>query len=44
MTSVASEIVQRIAKGEWTSSQVLEAYIARSAMAQAEANCLTEGE
>lgn len=40
--ATASEIVQRIAKGEWTSSQVLEAYIARSAIAQAEANCLTE--
>ncbi|KAG2145328.1 amidase signature domain-containing protein [Suillus bovinus] len=40
--ATASEIVQRIAKGEWTSSQVLEAYIARSAMAQAETNCLTE--
>lgn len=40
--ATASEIVQRIAKEEWTSSQVLEAYIARSAMAQAEANCLTE--
>ncbi|KAG1855433.1 amidase signature domain-containing protein [Suillus tomentosus] len=40
--ATASEIVQRIAKEEWTSSRVLEAYIARSAMAQAEANCLTE--
>ncbi|KAG2348084.1 amidase signature enzyme [Suillus weaverae] len=40
--ATASEIVQRIAKGEWTSSQVLEAYIARSAMAQAEANFLYE--
>ncbi|KAG2132990.1 amidase signature domain-containing protein [Suillus clintonianus] len=40
--ATASEIVQRIAKGEWTSSQVLEAYIARSAMAQAETNFLYE--
>ncbi|KAG1903817.1 amidase signature domain-containing protein [Suillus fuscotomentosus] len=40
--AMASEIVQRIAKEEWTSSRVLEAYIAQSAMAQAEANCLTE--
>ncbi|KAG2369045.1 amidase signature domain-containing protein [Suillus spraguei] len=40
--ATASEIVQRIAKGEWTSSEVLEAYIARSAMAQAKVNCLTE--
>ncbi|KAG1738410.1 amidase signature domain-containing protein [Suillus paluster] len=40
--STASEIVQRIAKGEWTSSQVLEAYIARAAVAQAETNFLFE--
>jgi amidase len=40
--ATASEIVQRIAKGEWTSSEVLEAYIARSAVAQTEVNCLTE--
>ncbi|KAG2356539.1 amidase signature domain-containing protein [Suillus spraguei] len=37
-----SEIVQRIAKGEWTSSEVLEAYIARSAIAQAKVNFLYE--
>ncbi|KAG2354380.1 amidase signature enzyme [Suillus spraguei] len=42
VTSVASEIVQRIAKGEWTSSEVLEAYIARSAIAQAKVNFLYE--
>ncbi|KAG1866160.1 amidase signature domain-containing protein [Suillus subluteus] len=40
--ATASEIVQKIAKGEWTSSEVLEAYIARSAMAQAEVNFLYE--
>ncbi|KAJ8588246.1 amidase signature enzyme [Rhizopogon salebrosus TDB-379] len=41
-TATASEIVQRIATGEWTASQVLEAYIARAAIAQAETNCITE--
>ncbi|KAG2362887.1 amidase signature enzyme [Suillus spraguei] len=40
--AAASEIVQRIAKGEWTSSEVLEAYIARSAIAQAKVNFLYE--
>ncbi|OAX39499.1 amidase signature enzyme [Rhizopogon vinicolor AM-OR11-026] len=41
-TATASEIVQMIAKGEWTASQVLEGYIARAAIAQAETNCVTE--
>ncbi|KAH7920402.1 amidase signature enzyme [Leucogyrophana mollusca] len=31
-----------ISKGEWTASQVLEAYLARTALAQAETNCVTE--
>ncbi|EGO24971.1 hypothetical protein SERLADRAFT_370184 [Serpula lacrymans var. lacrymans S7.9] len=38
----ATDIVDRIAKGEWTASKVLEAYIARAAVAQAATNCLTE--
>ncbi|KAG2354107.1 amidase signature domain-containing protein [Suillus spraguei] len=41
--ATASEIVQRIAKGEWTSSEVLEAYIARSAMAQAKIHHFSSG-
>ncbi|KAG0699240.1 amidase signature domain-containing protein [Suillus ampliporus] len=40
--ATAGEIVQMIAKGEWTSSQVLEAYIARAAVAHAETNFLFE--
>ena len=36
--------MQTIEKGEWTASQVLEGYIARVAIAQAETNCITEGE
>lgn len=40
---VASEIVTRIRNGEWTASDVVEAYIARAAVAQATTNCLTEG-
>ena len=39
----ASEIVSRIEKGEWTASRVLEAYIARAAIAHERTNCLTEG-
>ena len=39
----ASEIVQRIAAGEWTAYEVLEAYIAQAARAHAVTNCLTEG-
>ncbi|TFK32784.1 amidase signature domain-containing protein, partial [Crucibulum laeve] len=38
----ASEIVQRIEKGEWTASEVLEAFIARSVFAHEKTNCLTE--
>ncbi|KAH9935917.1 amidase signature enzyme [Epithele typhae] len=40
--ATASEIVRQIAKREWTASEVLEAYIARAALAQELTNCLTE--
>ena len=39
----ASEIVQHISSGEWTASQVLEAYLARATLAHDLTNCLTEG-
>ena len=39
----AVEIVSRIERGEWTATQVLEAYISRAAFAHAKTNCLTEG-
>ena len=42
-TDVATEIVARVAGGEWTSSEVLEAYIVRAVSAHLETNCLTEG-
>ncbi|KAI0741896.1 amidase signature enzyme [Daedaleopsis nitida] len=42
LRATAREIVQRITKGEWTASDVLEAYIARAALAQDITNCLTE--
>ncbi|KAF7310294.1 hypothetical protein MIND_00403400 [Mycena indigotica] len=38
----AIEIVRRIGAGEWTASQVVEAYIARAAVAQGATNCATE--
>lgn len=41
--TLASEIVKRIESGEWTASEVLEAYIARAAFAHSRTNCLTEG-
>jgi amidase len=41
--TLASEIVTRIEGGEWTASEVLEAYIARAAFAHSRTNCLTEG-
>ncbi|KAF5316046.1 hypothetical protein D9619_006208 [Psilocybe cf. subviscida] len=37
-----AEIVAHIESGEWTATQVLEAYLARAAFAQAKTNCLTE--
>lgn len=39
----AKEIVERISVGEWTASEVLEAYISRAVLAQNTTNCLTEG-
>ncbi|KAI0367051.1 amidase signature enzyme [Pilatotrama ljubarskyi] len=42
LRATAREIVQRIAKGEWTAADVLDAYIARAALAQDVTNCLTE--
>ena len=41
--SLATEIVSRIGNGEWTATQVLEAFISRAAYAQERTNCLTEG-
>lgn len=41
--TLASEIVTRIESGEWTASEVLEAYISRAAFAHTRTNCLTEG-
>ena len=41
--TLASEIMTRIESGEWTASEVLEAYIARAAFAHSRTNCLTEG-
>ncbi|KAL0953568.1 hypothetical protein HGRIS_004786 [Hohenbuehelia grisea] len=40
--ATASDIVSNIEKGEWTASEVVEAYIARAALAHAATNCLTE--
>ncbi|KII87208.1 hypothetical protein PLICRDRAFT_113002 [Plicaturopsis crispa FD-325 SS-3] len=42
LRATASEIVTRIESGEWTSSQVVAAYCARAAYAQATTNCVTE--
>jgi hypothetical protein len=39
----ASEIVNNIENGQWTASQVVDAYIARAAFAHQRTNCLTEG-
>ncbi len=36
--------MQRIAKGDWTASDVLDAYLARAVLAQDVTNCLTEGQ
>ncbi|KAH0582754.1 hypothetical protein H2248_010669 [Termitomyces sp. 'cryptogamus'] len=41
-SATATEIVTHIEKGEWTASQVIEAYISRAAQAHAATNCLTE--
>ncbi|KAK0466783.1 amidase signature domain-containing protein [Desarmillaria tabescens] len=42
LQATACEIVSRIESGEWTATEVLEAYIARAVEAQAATNCLTE--
>ncbi|KAF8630529.1 hypothetical protein AX15_002855 [Amanita polypyramis BW_CC] len=42
LNATASQIVSYIQKGEWTASEVLEAYISRAALAQETTNCLTE--
>ncbi|KAJ7090201.1 amidase [Mycena belliarum] len=42
LKATASEIVERIRRGEWTSLQVVSAYIARTALAQETTNCVTE--
>ncbi|KAF9054357.1 amidase [Panaeolus papilionaceus] len=42
LRATASQIVERIAAGEWTASEVLEAYITRAAFAHEKTNCLTE--
>ncbi|KAJ7470386.1 amidase [Mycena latifolia] len=42
LKATASEIVGHIQRGEWTSSQVVGAYIARAAVAQETTNCITE--
>ncbi|OSD03090.1 amidase signature enzyme [Trametes coccinea BRFM310] len=42
LRATAQEIVHRISKGEWTASDVLDAYIARALLAQDVTNCLTE--
>ncbi|KAM5532354.1 hypothetical protein V8D89_013948 [Ganoderma adspersum] len=42
LRATASEIVQHISNGEWTASQVLEAYLARATLAHDLTNCLTE--
>ncbi|KAH6916170.1 amidase [Coprinopsis sp. MPI-PUGE-AT-0042] len=42
LKATAPEIVEHIQNGEWTASQVLEAYIARAVFAHAKTNCLTE--
>ncbi|OCH93682.1 amidase signature enzyme [Obba rivulosa] len=42
LRATAPEIVKQIGSGEWTASQVLEAYIERAVLAQNITNCLTE--
>lgn len=39
-----TEIVQGIKEGRWTSTEVLDAFVARALEAQEATNCLTEGE
>ncbi|KAH9890395.1 amidase signature domain-containing protein [Cubamyces lactineus] len=42
LRATAQDIVERISKGEWTASEVLDAYISRAIHAQDVTNCLTE--
>ncbi|KAG7445163.1 amidase signature enzyme [Guyanagaster necrorhizus] len=42
LQATACDIVSRIESGEWTATEVLEAYIAQAVEAQAATNCLTE--
>ncbi|TEB29057.1 amidase [Coprinellus micaceus] len=42
LTASATTIVSRIAAGEWTATDVLEAYIGRAVLAHSKTNCLTE--
>ncbi|KAF8120361.1 amidase signature domain-containing protein [Boletus edulis] len=42
LQATASEIVENIASGKWTASQVLDAYMARAVVSQAKTNCITE--
>ncbi|THG97239.1 hypothetical protein EW026_g4716 [Hermanssonia centrifuga] len=42
LSASAPEIPRRIASGEWTASEVLEAYISQAAVAHASTNCITE--
>lgn len=39
----ATEIVERIARGEWTATVVLEAFVQRAIVANAAVNAITEG-
>jgi hypothetical protein len=42
LRATAKDITDRIQRGEWTASVVLEAYIARATYAHRQTNCLTE--
>ncbi|KAF8199848.1 amidase signature domain-containing protein [Mycena galopus ATCC 62051] len=42
LRSTANEMVSNIERGTWTASQVLEAFIAQSLVAQSATNCITE--
>ena len=44
VTYAASEIVAHIEQGEWTASDVLEAYISRPIFSHERTNCITEGQ
>ncbi|KAG8212908.1 amidase signature domain-containing protein [Butyriboletus roseoflavus] len=40
--ATATEIVEHIAAGKWTASQVLDAYMTRAVVSQSNTNCITE--